>query len=134
MITVHDGQHTCGSTATLQGETASPTPMASVEEISHIQSAASLSLANADEKVNHAKDPIEVVPDNVTDRKTRRNDDEETVCNLDEEKAEGAGEKGEDAQPPSHGRLLPLPRFLLVYACLALAVLLTSLDQTVGAW
>jgi hypothetical protein len=35
-------------------------------------------------------------------------------------------------QEPSHGRLLPLPSFLLVYACLSLAVLLTSLDQTVG--
>lgn len=34
---------------------------------------------------------------------------------------------------PSHGRLLPLGRFLLVYACLSLAVLLTALDQTVVA-
>jgi len=44
------------------------------------------------------------------------------------------GEKEEENtnQEPSHGRLLPLPRFLMVYACLSLAVLLTSLDQTVG--
>lgn len=34
---------------------------------------------------------------------------------------------------PSHGRLLPLGRFLLVYSCLSLAVLLTALDQTVVA-
>ena len=33
---------------------------------------------------------------------------------------------------PDHGRLLPLGQFLIVYACLSLAVLLTSLDQTVG--
>ena len=36
------------------------------------------------------------------------------------------------SEPPSHGRLLPLGQFLTVYACLSLAVLLTSLDQTVG--
>ena len=34
--------------------------------------------------------------------------------------------------PPSHGRLLPLRQFLLCYACLAIAVFLTALDQTIG--
>lgn len=35
-------------------------------------------------------------------------------------------------KPPSHGRLLPLGQFLIVYACMSLAVLLNSLDQTIG--
>lgn len=51
---------------------------------------------------------------------------------CDTEKDAAKGEDGDEE--PSHGRLLPLPRFLLVYACLSLAVLLTSLDQTVGKW
>lgn len=34
---------------------------------------------------------------------------------------------------PSHGRNLPLKQFLIVYACLSIAVFLTSLDQTIVA-
>ncbi|KAL9938777.1 hypothetical protein V8E36_002496 [Tilletia maclaganii] len=36
-------------------------------------------------------------------------------------------------EEPSHGRLLPLGQFLTVYFCLSLAILLTSLDQTIAA-
>lgn len=39
----------------------------------------------------------------------------------------------EAPQEPSHGRLIPLRQFLIVYACLSVAVLLTSLDQTIVA-
>lgn len=35
---------------------------------------------------------------------------------------------------PKGGRLLPLTRFLVVYGCLALSVLLASLDQTIGTY
>lgn len=38
----------------------------------------------------------------------------------------------ETSPTPSHGRLLPLGQFLIVYACMSLAVLLNSLDQTIG--
>ncbi|CAD6947310.1 unnamed protein product [Tilletia caries] len=41
-------------------------------------------------------------------------------------------EQDESAEP-SHGRLLPLGQFLACYFCLALAILLTSLDQTIAA-
>lgn len=40
-------------------------------------------------------------------------------------------EKLQDEEP-SHGRLLPLPRFIIVYGCLGLSMFLTSLDQTIG--
>ncbi|KAE8213603.1 hypothetical protein CF327_g2917 [Tilletia walkeri] len=44
-----------------------------------------------------------------------------------------AEEKDESPAEPSHGRLLPLGKFLTCYFCLALAILLTSLDQTIAA-
>ncbi|KAK0526453.1 hypothetical protein OC842_005188 [Tilletia horrida] len=49
--------------------------------------------------------------------------------------ASAATEQSSPSKPeePSHGRLLPLTQFLTVYFCLALAILLTSLDQTIAA-
>lgn len=59
----------------------------------------------------------------------------------DEEKGHGKEEKFDvtesaSAQPeePQHGRLLPLGRFVMVYACLGLSIFLTSLDQTIGEY
>ncbi|KAK0519732.1 hypothetical protein OC835_007433 [Tilletia horrida] len=47
--------------------------------------------------------------------------------------ASAATKEQSKPEEPSHGRLLPLTQFLTVYFCLALATLLTSLDQTIAA-
>ncbi|PWZ01212.1 MFS general substrate transporter [Testicularia cyperi] len=52
------------------------------------------------------------------------------------ESLEQVTEQSDESTPPpapQHGRLLPIGKFLVVYACMSLAVLLTSLDQTVVA-
>lgn len=86
------------------------------------------------EKLTHeqpASQQVEVAHD---ERESGRLSRKHTVRDLKSAGKSNADEADATSRPtpPSHGRLLPLRKFLLCYACLAIAVFLTALDQTIG--